>query len=151
VWAWTVAIAALLISRIPTLSLKTVKAPAKAIAPLLLGVALLAAAIIQFPLVALIAAMILYLAHIPYSVYRHRWLAAHPEAWTVPPRERRAIRRASPRRLGLRRPLRRRVAGAAMRAVRLPRTGETVRTPRASENGQGPRRRSWRQIGLRRK
>ncbi|MEV7037267.1 CDP-diacylglycerol--serine O-phosphatidyltransferase [Amycolatopsis sp. NPDC051061] len=151
VWAWTVAIAALLISRIPTLSLKTVKAPAKAIAPLLIGVALLAAAIIQFPLVALIAAMILYLAHIPYSVYRHRWLAAHPEAWTVPSRERRAIRRASPRRLGLRRPLRRRVAGAAMRAVRLPRTGETVRTPRGSENGQGPRRRSWRQIGLRRK
>ncbi|MCR6484341.1 CDP-diacylglycerol--serine O-phosphatidyltransferase [Amycolatopsis sp. OK19-0408] len=150
VWAWTVAIAALLISRIPTLSLKTVKAPAKAIAPLLIGVALLAAAIIQFPLVALIVAMILYLAHIPYSVYRNRWLAAHPEAWTVPPRERRAIRRASPRRLGLRRPLRRRVAGAAMRAVRLPRNGETVRTPRdTSQNGQ--RRRSWRQIGLRRK
>ena len=77
-------------------------------------------------------------------------MAAHPEAWTVPPRERRAIRRArSTRRLGLRPPLRRRVAGAAMRAVRLPR--ETVRTPRGSENGQGPRRRSWRQIGLRRK
>ncbi|EOD65246.1 phosphatidylserine synthase, partial [Amycolatopsis vancoresmycina DSM 44592] len=54
----------------------------------------------------------------------------------------------SPRRLGLRPPLRRRVAGAAMRAVRLPR--ETARTPRVtSENGQ--RRRSWRQIGLRRK
>ncbi|SFW61201.1 CDP-diacylglycerol--serine O-phosphatidyltransferase [Amycolatopsis australiensis] len=152
VWAWTIAIAALLISRIPTLSLKTVKAPAKAIAPLLIGVALLAAAIIQFPLVALVVAMILYLAHIPYSIKRHRWLAAHPEAWTVPPRERRAIRRArSSRRLGLRPPLRRRVAGAAMRAVRLPRAGETVRTPRGSENGQGPRRRSWRQIGLRRK
>jgi CDP-diacylglycerol--serine O-phosphatidyltransferase len=157
VWAWTVAIAALLISRIPTLSLKTVKAPARAIAPLLIGVALLAAAIIQFPLVALIVAMILYLAHIPYSVYRSRWLAAHPEAWTVPPRERRAIRRArSQRRLGLRPPLRRRVAGAAMRAVRLPRNGEYVRTPRGprengSSNGDGQRRRSWRQIGLRRK
>ncbi|MEV7096160.1 CDP-diacylglycerol--serine O-phosphatidyltransferase [Amycolatopsis sp. NPDC051045] len=152
VWAWTVAIAALLISRIPTLSLKTVRAPARAIAPLLIGVALLAAAIIQFPLVALVAAMILYLTHIPFAVKRHRWLARHPEAWTVPARERRAIRRArSARRLGLRPPLRRRVAGAAMRAVRLPRTGETVRTPRGSQNGQGPRRRSWRQIGLRRK
>jgi CDP-diacylglycerol--serine O-phosphatidyltransferase len=152
VWAWTVAIAALLISRIPTLSLKTVRAPARAIAPLLIGVALLAAAIIQFPLVALVVAMILYLTHIPFAVKRHRWLARHPEAWTVPARERRAIRRArSARRLGLRPPLRRRVAGAAMRAVRLPRTGETVRTPRGSQNGQGPRRRSWRQIGLRRK
>src|SRR3954470_17518077 len=151
VWAWTVAIAALLISRIPTLSLKTVKAPAKAIAPLLLGVALLAAAIIQFPLVALIAAMILYLAPLPYPIHRPRWLAAPPEAWAVPPRERRAIRRArSPRRLGLRPPLRRRVAGAAMRAVRLPR--KTARAPRgASENSNGQRRRTWRQIGLRRK
>src|SRR6266496_2515626 len=156
VWAWTIAIAALLISRIPTLSLKTIRVPARAIAPMLLAVALIAAGIIQFPLIMLIIAMVLYLAHIPYSVYRHRWLAAHPEAWTVPPSERRAIRRARPRRLGLRPPLRRRVAGAAMRAVRLPRTGEFVRPSRARENGEvsengRPRRRSWRQIGLRRK
>ncbi len=157
VWGWTIAIAALLISRIPTLSLKTIKVPARAIAPMLLVVALIAAGIIQFPLIMLVIAMVLYLAHIPYSIYRHRWLAAHPEAWTVPPRERRAIRRArSQRRLGLRPPLRRRVAGAAMRAVRLPRTGEFVRTTRSRENGDAsengrPRRRSWRQIGLRRK
>ncbi|MFE0026061.1 CDP-diacylglycerol--serine O-phosphatidyltransferase [Amycolatopsis sp. NPDC059021] len=156
-WAWMVAIAALSISRIPTLSLKTAKAPPKAIAPLLVIVGILAAAIIQFPLVALAIALILYLAHIPYSVYRHRWLAAHPEAWAVPPRERRAIRRArSPRRLGLRPPLRRRVAGA-MRAVRLPRNGaEYPRMSRTvarenAENGDGqhPRRRSWRRIGIR--
>jgi len=157
VWAWTIAIAGLLISRIPTLSLKTIRVPARAIAPMLLAVALIAAGIIQFPLIMLVIAMVLYLAHIPYSVYRHRWLAAHPEAWTVPPRERRAIRRArSPRRLGLRPPLRRRVAGAAMRAVRLPRNGEFVRPSRTRENGEvsengRPRRRSWRQIGLRRK
>jgi CDP-diacylglycerol--serine O-phosphatidyltransferase len=162
VWAWTVAVAALLISRIPTLSLKTVRAPAKAIAPLLVGVCLLAAAIIQFPLIALAIALVLYLAHVPYAVYRHRWLASHPEAWAVPPRERRAIRRArSQRRLGLRPPLRRRVAGAAMRAVRMPRGGNdqhVARTTRsyggASDtktrtNDRGPRRRSWRQIGLR--
>lgn len=157
VWAWTIAIAGLLISRIPTLSLKTARVPARAIAPMLIAVTLIAAGIIQFPLIMLIIAMVLYLAHIPYSVYRHRWLAAHPEAWTVPPRERRAIRRArSQRRLGLRPPLRRRVAGAAMRAVRLPRNGEFVRPSRARENGEAsengrPRRRSWRQIGLRRK
>jgi len=157
VWAWTIAIAALLISRIPTLSLKTIRVPARAIAPMLLAVALIAAGIIQFPLIMLVIAMVLYLAHIPYAVYRHRWLAAHPEAWTVPPRERRAIRRArSQRRLGLRPPLRRRVAGAAMRAVRLPRNGDFVRPSRARENGEAsengrPRRRSWRQIGLRRK
>ena len=165
VWAWTVAIAALLISRIPTLSLKTVRAPATAIAPLLVGVCLLAAAIIQFPFIALAIALVLYLAHVPYAVYRHRWLALHPEAWMVPPRERRAIRRArSQGRLGLRRPrLRRRVAGAALRAVRLPRnaTDQHVARSRRIFNGngngeakphgndRGPRRRSWRQIGLR--
>jgi CDP-diacylglycerol--serine O-phosphatidyltransferase len=159
VWLWTVAIAALLISRIPTLSLKTVKAPAKAVAPLLVGVGLLAAAIIQYPLIALAAALVLYLAHVPYSVRRYHWLAGHPEAWEVPARERRAIRRArSQRRLGLRPPLRRRVAGAARRAVRLPRHDDQhvarVRRPypgepqgRATEHG--PRRRSWRRIGLR--
>jgi CDP-diacylglycerol--serine O-phosphatidyltransferase len=158
VWIWTIGIAALLISRIPTLSLKTVKAPAKAIAPLLVGVCLLAAAIFLYPLVALAIALLIYLAHVPYAVYRHRWLASHPEAWTVPPRERRAIRRArSQRRLGLRPPLRRRVAGAAMRAVRYQRNGgeQNVTRPNRSVNGNGkspdnsPRRRSWRQIGLR--
>jgi CDP-diacylglycerol--serine O-phosphatidyltransferase len=154
VWIWTVGIAALLISRIPTLSLKTVRAPAKAIAPLLVGVCLLAAAIFLYPLVALAIALVIYLAHVPYAVYRHRWLASHPEAWAVPPSERRAIRRArSQRRLGLRPPLRR-VAGAARRAVRYQRNnGEqhVAHTTRSSNgNGEtGPRKRSWRRIGLR--
>ncbi|WP_236796466.1 CDP-diacylglycerol--serine O-phosphatidyltransferase [Amycolatopsis sp. GM8] len=150
VWAWTVAIAALLISRIPTLSLKTVKAPARAVAPLLVGVGLLAAAVIQYPLVALIVALLLYLVHIPYAARRYHWLANHPEAWNVPLRERRAIRRArSTRRLRLRRP---KLAGAGRLSVRLPRPspGHIVRVrtfPPDSE--QRNRRRSWRRIGLR--
>ncbi|GAA1940954.1 CDP-diacylglycerol--serine O-phosphatidyltransferase [Amycolatopsis minnesotensis] len=158
-WLWTVAIAALLISRIPTLSLKTVKASPKFVAPLLVGVGLLAAAIISYPLIALAVALVLYLAHVPYSVYRHRWLAKHPEAWDVPPRERRAIRRSrGQRRLGLRRPISGRVAGAARRAVRLQRNGHGGYSPgphRAGQNGRadgedaGQRRRSWRRIGLR--
>lgn len=151
VWIWTVAVAALLISRIPTLSLKTVRAPAKAIAPLLVGVCLLAALIILYPFIALGIALLLYVVHIPYAVYRNRWLAGHPEAWAVPPRERRAIRRArSQRRLGLRPPLRRRVAGAAMRAVRLPRNGEQHVARRTyTADGKERGRRSWRRIGLR--
>jgi CDP-diacylglycerol---serine O-phosphatidyltransferase len=159
---WTVAVAALLISRIPTLALKSIRVPASAVAPLLVGVGLLAAAVITYPMVALAAALVLYLGHIPYAVRRKHWLAHHPEAWDVPPRERRAIRKAHGRRalrtLGLRPPLRR-VAGAARRAVRLPR--------RVTENGEhlGPmtlpdgarvarpaalRRRNWRRTGLRR-
>lgn len=123
VWLWTVAIAALLISRVPTFSLKTARVPAKAIAPLLVGVTLLAAAIIQYPLLVLTAALVLYMVHIPFAMHRYHWLGKHPEAWDVPARERRAIRRAGTnRRLGLRQPhrpaLRRRVAGTTRRAVR---------------------------------
>jgi CDP-diacylglycerol---serine O-phosphatidyltransferase len=118
VMVWTVAIAALLISRIPTLSVKTFRVPPRMVAPLLVLVALAAAAVITYPMLALAAALVIYLAHIPYAVRRSYWLAHHPEAWDVPPRERRAIRRAhgSTRRLGLRPPIRK-VAGAARRAV----------------------------------
>ncbi|OZM71004.1 CDP-diacylglycerol--serine O-phosphatidyltransferase [Amycolatopsis antarctica] len=153
---WTVAIAALLISRLPTLSLKSARVPAKFAAPLLLGVALLAAAIIQYPLIALALVLVLYLLHLPYAVHRHRWLARHPEAWDAQPKERRAIRRArSHRRLGLRRPRLRRVAGAARRAVgrpfgnhdEPPRTG-TPPVPRGRA-AETDRTRSWRRTGLR--
>ncbi|HVV11515.1 CDP-diacylglycerol--serine O-phosphatidyltransferase [Amycolatopsis sp.] len=152
VWIWTVGTSMLLISRIPTLSLKTVRAPAKAIAPLLVGVGLLAAAIIQYPLIALAAALLIYLVHIPYAVRRYHWLANHPEAWNVPLRERRAIRRSrSTRRLRLRRPT---LAGAGRLGARLPRPGTNSHVVRGVRtfppDGQDRnRRRSWRRIGLR--
>jgi CDP-diacylglycerol--serine O-phosphatidyltransferase len=158
VTVWTVAVAALLISRIPTLSAKTVKVPPQAVAPLLVLVGLLAAAIITFPLGTLVVAMLAYLLHIPFAVRRYHWLARHPEAWAAPPRERRAIRRAvSARRLGLRPPLRR-VAGVARRAVGRPRRDEvpTVLVPHDQPIPQllpAPQllpRRGWRRVGLRR-
>lgn len=177
VWTWTIAIAALLISRIPTLSLKTIRVPAKALAPLLVGVGLLAAAIMQYPLIVLGCAMLIYLAHLPYSIYRHSWLARHPEAWEVPARERRAIRRRGRRArgLGLRPPaLRGKIAGTSLR-MRLPRNGNggpargsatngvqsaststgttTAPTLRRAPSPNGPantpRARNWRRLGLR--
>jgi CDP-diacylglycerol--serine O-phosphatidyltransferase len=145
--AWTVAVAVAMVSRLPTLSMKTIRVPAPAVAPLLALIAGLAAAVITFPLVSLGVAMVLYLVHVPYASYRYRWLTRHPSAWEVAPRERRAIRRTarSMRRLGLRPPLRRRVAGAAARA------GAAVRRRRGAEtNGQVPGDRRSRRIGLRR-
>ncbi|MBO0839410.1 MAG: CDP-diacylglycerol--serine O-phosphatidyltransferase [Sciscionella sp.] len=117
---WTVAIAALLISRIPTLSVKTIKVPPRLVAVLLVLVALLAAAVVSFPLTALLVGSLAYLLHLPYAAWRYNWLASHPEAWAVPPKVRRAIRRGRTARLGLRPPRLARVAGAAKRAVRLP-------------------------------
>ena len=136
---WVVLAGALMVSRVPTLSLKSTRVSPQAIVPLLVLTVLVAAGIVLYPWVALTIAMLLYLSHVPYAYYRYRWLAAHPEAWDVEPRQRRAIRRSA-RRLGLRRPLRRRVAGAASRAsarVRGRRNGSGA--PR-SRRGPGLRR-----------
>jgi CDP-diacylglycerol--serine O-phosphatidyltransferase len=120
---WALVVAGLMVSRLPTLSFKSVQVPPTYIAPLLVLVALAAAVLITVPFLGLAIVAVVYLGLIPYSVHRHRWLTKHPEAWGVPVRERRAIARAarSARRLGLRSPLRRRVAGrasAVARAVR---------------------------------
>ncbi|GAA5145386.1 CDP-diacylglycerol--serine O-phosphatidyltransferase [Pseudonocardia eucalypti] len=112
VGVWLLLVGALMISRLRTLSFKTVRVPASLIAPLLVLVCLAAALLITVPFLALALAVLLYLAHLPYAVYRYRWLARHPEAWYVAARQRRAAVRAT-RPLGRRPPLRRRVAGAA--------------------------------------
>ncbi|MGH3898761.1 MAG: CDP-alcohol phosphatidyltransferase family protein, partial [Pseudonocardiaceae bacterium] len=106
--AWTITVAVAMVSRLPTLSAKSVQVPARAVAPLLVLIAGLAAAVITFPFASLGVAVLLYVAHIPYASYRYRWLAKHPSAWEVPPHQRRVIRRTarSMRRLGLRPPLR---------------------------------------------
>jgi CDP-diacylglycerol---serine O-phosphatidyltransferase len=149
--AWTIAVALAMVSRLPTLSMKTVRVAPRAVAPLLVLIAGLAAAVITFPFASLAAAMVLYLLHVPYASYRYRWLARHPSAWEVPPRQRRVIRRTarSMRRLGLRPPLRRRVAGAAVGAAA--RAGAVVRRRRGSEaNGQVPAEHRSPRLGLRR-
>lgn len=120
---WALIVAALCVSRLPTLSFKSVRVSPNYIAPLLVLVAIAAAVLITVPFLGLGIVALVYLCSVPYTVHRHRWLTQHPEAWGVPVRERRAIARAarSARRLGLRSPLRHRVAGrasAVARAVR---------------------------------
>lgn len=124
--AWMLAVAALMISRLPTLSLNSVTVSPRIVTPLLLIVAGVAAAAVAFPFLVLSVALLAYLAHLPYAAYRYRWLAGHPEAWGLAPKQRRAARRSARnvRRLGLRPPLRR-VAGAAGRARA--RAGQAVR------------------------
>jgi CDP-diacylglycerol--serine O-phosphatidyltransferase len=114
VGVWMLLVAALMISRLRTLSMKTVHVPAEFIAPLLVLVGLAGAAIITVPFLALALAVLIYLGHLPYAVYRYRWLGRHPEAWYVAARQRRAaVRALRTARPGLRPPLRGRVAGAA--------------------------------------
>ncbi|MGU3651959.1 CDP-alcohol phosphatidyltransferase family protein [Mycolicibacterium sp. A43C] len=110
---WFAANAALLVSRVPTLALKSVSMPPNAAPILLIAIAAAAAALLLFPYVLVLLIIIGYLLIIPFTVRSQRWVAARPEAWDAMPRERRAqrreIRRAQPHRrsmsrLGLRKP-----------------------------------------------
>ncbi|MGI8816224.1 MAG: CDP-diacylglycerol--serine O-phosphatidyltransferase, partial [Pseudonocardia sp.] len=116
---WLLLVAALMISRIRTLSMKTIRVPAKLIAPMLVVVGLAAAAVINEPFLMLSVFVLVYLVHLPYAGYRYRWLSRHPEAWYLAARQRRAAVRAlrATRAPGVLPPLHRRVAGAARARV----------------------------------
>jgi CDP-diacylglycerol--serine O-phosphatidyltransferase len=114
VCAWLAANSVLLVSRVPTLALKSVSVPANA-APVLLGlVTLVAAGLLLFPYILVLLIIVGYLLIIPFTVRSQRWVAARPEAWDVKPQQRREARRAARRaqhphrrstaRLGLRKP-----------------------------------------------
>jgi CDP-diacylglycerol--serine O-phosphatidyltransferase len=142
VGVWMLVAAGLMVSRLPTLSFKTVRVAPRLIAPLLVLVGLLAAVLVTAPFLTLAAIGVLYLCALPYTVHRHRWLSRHPEAWDVPGRERRAVVRAarSARRLGLRPPLRRRVAGRASEVAGRARGAVAGAVRRLGDDGPPQRR-----------
>jgi CDP-diacylglycerol--serine O-phosphatidyltransferase len=117
---WALFAAGLMVSRLPTISLKTARVPPRLIAPVLVLVGLGFAVLVAVPFLMMSALAVVYLLLLPYTIYRFEWLKRHPEAWEMPTRERRAVARAarSARRLGLRSPLRRRVAGGARTMAR---------------------------------
>ncbi len=113
VCAWLAANAALLVSRVPTLALKSISVPANAAPFLLVGVAVAAAGLFLFPYVLVLLIIAGYLMIIPFTIRSKRWAAAHPETWNDTSRQRRAARRATrsaqhphrrSTRLGLRKP-----------------------------------------------
>ncbi|WP_040799148.1 CDP-alcohol phosphatidyltransferase family protein [Nocardia higoensis] len=95
--AWTVLAAALAVSTIPTLAMKSVSVAPQAAAGLLVLVALAAALLVTYPLILLMVLVAVYLAHIPFAWHSQRWVAARPETWQHKPAERRAQRRAQRR------------------------------------------------------
>jgi CDP-diacylglycerol--serine O-phosphatidyltransferase len=110
---WFAANATLLISRVPTLALKSVSMPPNAAPILLILIAAAAAALLLFPYILVLLIIVGYLCIMPFTVRSQRWVAARPEAWNDAPKQRRAARRASRRalpnrrsvaRLGLRKP-----------------------------------------------
>ncbi|MET0900903.1 MAG: phosphatidylcholine/phosphatidylserine synthase [Mycobacterium sp.] len=110
---WFAANAALLVSRVPTLALKSVSMPTNAAPILLIAIAAAAAALLLFPYILLLLIIVGYLCIIPFTIRSQRWVAARPETWNDKPGQRRQarrdIRRAQPNRrsvarLGLRKP-----------------------------------------------
>ncbi len=76
-----VGIAALMVSRIPTIALKQAKVPARYVGFVLLGVGAFAAFLISKPWVTLTVSAVVYLASIPYAVALDRRLErTHPHA-----------------------------------------------------------------------
>jgi CDP-diacylglycerol---serine O-phosphatidyltransferase len=141
VGVWAVVVAGLMVSRLPTLSFKSIRVPQRLIAPTLVLVGLAASVLVIAPFLGLGIVGLIYLGTIPYASYLHHWMSRHPESWNVPVRQRRAVARAarSARRLGLRPPLRRGVAGrasAVARAVR--RFGDDGGVGRSTNGAAGP-------------
>ncbi|WP_067704334.1 CDP-diacylglycerol--serine O-phosphatidyltransferase [Nocardia jejuensis] len=95
---WTVFTGLLCVSTVPTLAIKSVSVAPRTAPILLVLVALAAALLVTYPLVLMIALVVLYLGHIPFAVHSARWVAARPETWDHKPAERRAQRRAQRRR-----------------------------------------------------
>src|SRR5699024_2144477 len=93
VMAWLLFSAALIVSRVPTLAMKSVSVPRRSAALLLIAVAIVVAGVVTYPYVVLLALVALYLVHIPFAVRSRRWVATRPETWEYKPAERRAIRR----------------------------------------------------------
>lgn len=104
---WTLISAALIVSRVPTLAMKSASVPARLAVLLLALVAVAAAALVTYPFVLMLVLVGFYLLHIPFAIRSQRWVAARPETWDIKPAERRAIRARTradrPHRAGARR------------------------------------------------
>jgi CDP-diacylglycerol--serine O-phosphatidyltransferase len=109
---WLIGVSLLVVSRIPMRKVHTFSVPPNMIAPMLALLAIGVASAFLFPYITIMVIIVAYVIHIPFAVRTKHWLANHPEAWDIKPRQRRQIRRArqphrrSVTRLGLRRPQR---------------------------------------------
>ncbi len=134
---WIVFIGLLMVSRIPTIALKSVRLPPQLIVPMLILLVLGVAALFYEPELVTVIGMVVYLLHIPYAGWKYQHLKRHPELWQTKGRGR---RRRSSRRVRLRIPRRQRVAGLMPDGSPMPRQrrlGIDRQGGRAGEAGRG--------------
>ena len=80
---WVIFVAGLMVSRLPTFSLKRLKLTQRHMIPLLAFVALLAAAIASEPWTTIVILSLIYVGLIPYSVKRYQKMYGKPAAPVV--------------------------------------------------------------------
>ena len=115
---WIVFIGLLMVSRVPTIALKSVRITPQLVVPMLILLVLGVALLFYEPELVTVIGMVVYLLHIPYAGWKYQHLKRHPELWQTRERGR---RRRSSRRVRLRIPRRQRVAGLMPDGSPLPR------------------------------
>jgi CDP-diacylglycerol--serine O-phosphatidyltransferase len=105
---WIVLIGLLMVSRVPTIALKSVRLRQQLIVPALILLLVGVYALFIEPEVVCVIGMVVYLLHIPYAGWKYNHLKNHPELWRTAGGVR---KRRSSRRVRLRIPRRQRVAG----------------------------------------
>ncbi len=131
---WTMLAGALMVSRLPTIALKSVRISPKFFVPLLVLLVIGVVFLFFEPQLTTLIGLAIYLLHMPYATHRYRYLASHPELWQEP-RSKRAVRTSGRRiRLSVRSPRRTRIAG------RLP-DGTPAMPPEKPRRSLGTRRR----------
>ena len=119
-WAvsiWIVFIGLLMVSRVPSIALKSIRLPTKLILPMLILLVIGVYLLFVEPEIVTVIGMVVYLLHLPYAAWRYNHLKNHPELW----RTSGGVRRRSTRRVRLRIPRRQRVAGRLPDGSPLPR------------------------------
>jgi len=89
---WLVLVACLAFSRLPTFSGKKVKIPEFKVPILLIVALVLIAGLLTFPVYTILLILLGYVVHIPFACKAYWWLSSHPEAWEIPPSQRRQMR-----------------------------------------------------------
>ena len=137
---WLTLVAALAVSRLPSIALKSVRVAPGLIVPLLGLLVLAVAPEFYEPQLILAIGLGVYLFHLPYASWKFQYLKRHPELWMDETKIR--IARASARRvrLSVRMPRRRMVAGRGPDGTPLP----PARRRGALSRGRVPGRRRLR-------
>jgi CDP-diacylglycerol--serine O-phosphatidyltransferase len=118
VGAWIILLGLLMVSRVPSIALKSVRMPQALVLPMLVLMVAAVAALVYEPELVFCIGLGLYLLHLPYAGWKFRYVKRHPELWD----NRSGIRRPRGRRvrLAVRMPRQARVAGRAPDGSPLP-------------------------------